>query len=294
MRKVGLPKGKMPSQMIDARIAELDDWRGETLGRLRALIKEADHAVVEEWKWGVPVWSHGGILCTGETYKSVVKMTFARGASLKDPARLFNSSLEGKVRRAIDIREGEKINGRALKALVRAAVALNVLLMSGCGGGTAVYGGKDPSISVAVIEGYTNLLYGDKVQITGVDRTAETGMGRAVFTGVTRAVVPPGERCVQIEIKGCAGGACGEPAVCAFTNYFVAGQVMQLKGGGLKLDKPASSGEVVNGTLQVEVSATGFATVTRRLAVSCGSGVRGVCERGTPELPRQALPGQAR
>ena len=115
-----------PSRLIDARIAELGDWRGETLARLRALIHEADPEVVEEWKWrGVPVWSHGGILCTGETYKAVVKMTFAKGASLPDPAGLFNSSLEGNTRRAIDIREGEPINEAALMALVRAAVALN-------------------------------------------------------------------------------------------------------------------------------------------------------------------------
>jgi hypothetical protein len=111
---------------ISQRIAELGDWRGETLGRIRALIKEAVPGVVEEWKWmGTPVWSHDGILCTGETYKSVVKMTFAKGASLKDPDRLFNSSLDGNVRRAIDIREGEKINDRALKALLREAAALN-------------------------------------------------------------------------------------------------------------------------------------------------------------------------
>ena len=115
-----------PSRLIDARIKELDDWRGETLARVRALIRKADPDVVEEWKWrGVPVWEHAGILCTGETYKSVVKLTFAKGASLPDPARLFNSSLEGNTRRAIDIREGEKIDEKALRALVRAAVALN-------------------------------------------------------------------------------------------------------------------------------------------------------------------------
>lgn len=119
--------GASASRLISGRIAELDDWRGETLGRIRALIKEADPEIVEEWKWmGTPVWSHDGIVCTGETYKSVVKMTFAKGASLKDPSGLFNSSLEGNVRRAIDIREGEKIDARALKALIRAAVALNV------------------------------------------------------------------------------------------------------------------------------------------------------------------------
>jgi hypothetical protein len=115
-----------PSQLIDARIKELGDWRGETLARVRALIKEADPEVVEEWKWrGVPVWEHAGILCTGETYKAVVKLTFAKGAALEDSAGLFNSSLEGNVRRAIDIREGDKIDEEGLKALIRAAVALN-------------------------------------------------------------------------------------------------------------------------------------------------------------------------
>jgi len=122
-------KGKVensPSQLIDARIKELNDWRGETLARLRTLIKQADPEVVEEWKWrGVPVWSHAGIICTGETYKEVVKATFAKGASLDDPSRLFNSSLEGNTRRAIDFREGDKIDEKALKALIRAAVALN-------------------------------------------------------------------------------------------------------------------------------------------------------------------------
>jgi len=119
-------KAKSPSRLIDARIKELGDWRGETLSRVRALIKEADPEVVEEWKWlGVPVWSHDGIICTGETYKQVVKLTFAKGARLKDPSALFNSSLEGKVRRAIDIREGEKLDERAFKALIRSAVALN-------------------------------------------------------------------------------------------------------------------------------------------------------------------------
>jgi hypothetical protein len=115
-----------PSELIDARIMELDDWRGEMLSRLRALVKQADPEVVEEWKWrGTPVWSHDGMICTGETYKSVVKMTFAKGASLEDPSGLFNSSLEGNTRRAIDFREGDKIDEKALKALVRAAVALN-------------------------------------------------------------------------------------------------------------------------------------------------------------------------
>jgi hypothetical protein len=126
MKKSGSPKGKSPSQLIDARIKELGDWRGEMLGRLRALVKEADPEVVEEWKWrGVPVWSHDGLICTGETYKSVVKMTFAKGAALKDPSRLFNASLEGNTRRAIDFHEGATINEAALKTLVRAAVTLN-------------------------------------------------------------------------------------------------------------------------------------------------------------------------
>jgi hypothetical protein len=118
--------GDSPSQLIDARIEELGDWRGEMLARIRGLIKQADPEVVEEWKWrGVPVWSHGGIICTGETYKNVVKVTFAKGASLDDPSGLFNSSLEGNTRRAIDFREGDKIDEKALQALIRAAVALN-------------------------------------------------------------------------------------------------------------------------------------------------------------------------
>jgi hypothetical protein len=126
MEKSGSQKSKSPSQLIDGRIKELGDWRGEMLGRLRALVKEADPDVVEEWKWrGVPVWSHDGLICTGETYKSVVKMTFAKGAALKDPSRIFNSSLEGNTRRAIDFHEGEQIDEEALKALVRAAVTLN-------------------------------------------------------------------------------------------------------------------------------------------------------------------------
>jgi hypothetical protein len=118
--------GKSPSALIDARIEELGDWRGDLLGRLRALVKEADPDIVEEWKWrGVPVWEHDGIVCTGETYKKVVKMTFAKGASLDDPSGLFNSSLEGNTRRAIDFQEGEAIDEEALKALIREAVALN-------------------------------------------------------------------------------------------------------------------------------------------------------------------------
>src|SRR5262245_39053878 len=125
MKKSGTTDGRPASVLIDERIATLVDWRGKTLGRMRKLIEEADPDVVEEWKWGIPVWSHDGIICPGETYKTAVKLTFAKGASLKDPARLFNSSLEGNTRRAIDIHEGEDIDAGAFKALVRAAVALN-------------------------------------------------------------------------------------------------------------------------------------------------------------------------
>jgi len=126
MKKSGSPEGESPSRLIDARIRELGDWRGEMLGRIRALVKEADPEVIEGWKWrGVPVWSHDGLICTGETYKKVVKMTFAKGAALDDPSGLFNSSLEGNTRRAIDFHEGERIDAKALKALVRAAVTLN-------------------------------------------------------------------------------------------------------------------------------------------------------------------------
>jgi hypothetical protein len=126
MKRSGSQEGKSPSQLIDTRIEELGDWRGKMLSRLRILVKEADPEVVEEWKWrGVPVWSHDGLICTGETYKNVVKLTFAKGATLDDPSRLFNSSLEGNTRRAIDFHEGEKINEEALKTLVRAAVSLN-------------------------------------------------------------------------------------------------------------------------------------------------------------------------
>jgi hypothetical protein len=130
-RKSGSKEGKggdSSSRLIDTRIEELGDWRGETLARVRSLVKEADPEVVEEWKWrGVPVWSHAGIICTGETYKNVVKMTFAKGASLEDPSGLFNSSLEGNTRRAIDFHEGDEIDEKALKALIRAAVALNTV-----------------------------------------------------------------------------------------------------------------------------------------------------------------------
>ena len=125
MKKSGASLAQPASELISQRIAELVDWRGETLGRMRKLIQEADPDVVEEWKWGIPVWSHDGIITTGETYKNHVKLTFAKGASLKDPAHLFNSSLEGNVRRAIDIHAGEKIDESAFKALVREAVALN-------------------------------------------------------------------------------------------------------------------------------------------------------------------------
>ncbi len=126
MKKSAATDGVSPSRLIDARIEELDDWRGKMLSHVRALIRQADPEVVEEWKWrGVPVWSHAGIICTGETYKSVVKLTFAKGASLEDPSGLFNSSLEGKVRRAVDIHEGDHVDEDAFKALIRAAVALN-------------------------------------------------------------------------------------------------------------------------------------------------------------------------
>lgn len=125
MKKGASQQGKPASQLIDERIEELGDWRGKTLSRLRTIIRQADPDVVEEWKWGGPVWSHDGVICTGETYKSTVKMTFAKGAALEDPSGLFNSSLEGNTRRAIDVREGEKIDEKALKALIRAAVALN-------------------------------------------------------------------------------------------------------------------------------------------------------------------------
>lgn len=125
MKKSGSTEGQPASELIDRKIAELEDWRGATLNRMRKLIKEADPDVVEEWKWSTPVWSHGGIICTGETYKAKVKLTFAKGASLEDPAKLFNSSLDGGVRRAIDINEGDKLDAGAFKALIRAAVALN-------------------------------------------------------------------------------------------------------------------------------------------------------------------------
>jgi hypothetical protein len=127
MRQRATSKGESPSRLIDARIKELNDWRGRTLSRIRALVKQADPEAVEEWKWrGVPVWSHSGMICTGETYKNIVKVTFAKGAELKDPSGLFNSSLDGNVRRAIDIRDGDALDEAALKALIRAAVELNL------------------------------------------------------------------------------------------------------------------------------------------------------------------------
>jgi hypothetical protein len=135
MKKSSSTEGRPASELIDHRIAELGDWRGEALGRMRRLIKAADPAVVEEWKWGGPVWSHDGIICTGESYKSAVKLTFAKGASIEDPAGLFNSSLEGNTRRAIDIHQGEQIDAGAFKALVRAAVALNTSGGTGKGRG---------------------------------------------------------------------------------------------------------------------------------------------------------------
>ncbi|HUL92455.1 MAG TPA: DUF1801 domain-containing protein [Burkholderiales bacterium] len=126
MKKSGSTEGRSASELIDKRIAELGDWRGETLSRMRKLVKEADPDVVEEWKWmGTPVWSHDGIICTGESYKAIVKLTFSKGASLKDPAKLFNSSLDGNARRAIDIHEGEEVDAAAFKALICAAVDLN-------------------------------------------------------------------------------------------------------------------------------------------------------------------------
>jgi len=131
MKKSGAGRGQSAPELISRRVAELEDWRGETLGRMRTLIKEADPAVVEEWKWGgTPVWSHDGIICTGESYKTVVKLTFAKGAFFKDPARLFNSSLDGNVRRAIDIHQGEMVDASAFKALVRQAVAFNTVRKS--------------------------------------------------------------------------------------------------------------------------------------------------------------------
>jgi hypothetical protein len=174
---------------------------------------------------------------------------------------------------------------------------LSVLALSGCGGLSVpgFYSGPEPKAGVVVIEGYEGHygLFAEKTEITGVDLPAEGGTARGVL-GVTRAQAEPGQRCVELEIKKCGGGGlggCGEPTVCAFADYMVAGQLFRLKGGTLKLDKPASPGDSpANGTIQIEVSSKGFATVTRRINVSCGSAIRGVCERGTPELPSQPVP----
>jgi hypothetical protein len=150
MKRSASQKAESASKLIDKRIRELGDWRGETIQRVREMINEADPEIVEEWKWETPVWSHNGLVCTGETYKNIVKMTFAKGASLKDPSRLFNSSLEGKVRRAIDIREGERIKEGALKALVREAVALNLKNKDGKVSAKAVLlAGGNPQIAKA-------------------------------------------------------------------------------------------------------------------------------------------------
>jgi hypothetical protein len=177
----------------------------------------------------------------------------------------------------------------------RAASAVCVLFLSACGGGgLAVYSGPDPGSTAAMIEGYVRqyVLYSETAEITGVDRSGKEGIERSV-TGLTHAQLPPGERCVQLNIKKCTAGSCGEPTVCAFKDYFVAGQSVSVKSGSLKFDKPSASGDaIVDGSMQVEVAAKGFATVARRIAVKCGDAVRGVCERGTPELPRQALPVQ--
>src|SRR5689334_3825181 len=146
MKKSGSQESKSPSQLIDARIEELGDWRGEMLGRLRALVKKADPEIVEEWKWrGVPVWSHAGLICTGETYKNVVKMTFAKGAALADPSGLFNASLDGNTRRAIDLHEGDTIDENALKSLVRAAVALNTSMRAAPRSAKRQKSGDDPA-----------------------------------------------------------------------------------------------------------------------------------------------------
>jgi hypothetical protein len=152
--KKAAPPADSPSALIDARIEELGDWRGEMLSRLRALIKEADPEAVEEWKWrGTPVWSHDGLICTGETYKNVVKMTFAKGASLNDPSRLFNSSLEGNTRRAIDFHEGDAVDGEALKALIRAAVALNQSSARGSSARSNRRGAAPKSVKSARVNG---------------------------------------------------------------------------------------------------------------------------------------------
>src|ERR1041384_7412425 len=187
--KSSATEASSPSQLIDARIKDLGDWRGETLAQFRALIKQADPEVVEEWKWrGVPVWSHAGIICTGETYKSVVKTTFARGASLKDPAGLFNSSLEGNTRRAIDFHEGDKLNETAFKALVRAAVALNASSARGSSAQPTLLAGGNPQIAKgdgdAPVQAYIAAMPGWK---RDVGRRLDALVERAV-PGVRKAV----------------------------------------------------------------------------------------------------------
>ena len=176
----------------------------------------------------------------------------------------------------------------------RAAISslLGVLALAGCGATSALFLGPQPRPTVGVIEGYSRFwgLFSERAEIVKVDRPAEEGISRATLGNVTRAQVAPGERCVELEIKKCTAlEKCSEATSCAFSNYFIAGQHVQLKPGSLKLDQPASAGDTANGTLQAEISAEGFASQTRRIKVVCGAGVRGVCERGTPELPRQPI-----
>ena len=189
-RKSGSPKGQSPSRMIDARIKELGDWRGKTLARLRRVIKQADPEVVEEWKWrGVPVWSHDGLICTGETYRNVVKMTFSKGAALEDPSGLFNASLDGNTRRAIDFREGEKIDEAALKALIRAAVRLNASSSSSRRTGRRILGfGKHPEIAAAVQEKLRSLGFRATIFVLTNDDAGDARLvaelKRAAYDGV--------------------------------------------------------------------------------------------------------------
>lgn len=171
-----------------------------------------------------------------------------------------------------------------------------VLAQGGCGSTAAIYPGPAPKSTAAVLEGYSRFWGGfsERAEIASVDRLAEGGIARSTIGNVTRAQVEPGERCVELEFKTCTVG-CGEPTYCAFTDYFVAGQEVQLKPGSLKLDKPVSATDTaVNGTMQVEVTAQGFTPNARRIKVLCGSAIKGVCERGTPDLPRQALPVKGR
>ena len=174
------------------------------------------------------------------------------------------------------------------------AAFLGVLVLGGCGGTSAIYIGSAPKGSVAVIEGYSRFwgAVSERAEIASVDRLTEGGIARAALGNVTRAQVEPGDRCVQLEFKSCTVGvkSCGETTFCAFTDYFVAGQHVQLKPGSLKLDKAGTAGNaVVNATLQIEVSSPGFSTKTRRINLMCGSAIRGACERGTPALPRQSI-----